>query len=357
VILLSLLQFKKGVVGGAANYISGFVEGMPGYFHYLTRRDDHDSKRFVGARTELQMSFAMGRALRVLSLLAPVDWGYRKWVERLAPDLLLFPQQDIFPRRIEHPKKIVIFVDLIHWVYKNYFPGPRMLLQTMLERSALREAYRVVVISEQTKRELVQYYGVRPEDIYVLYPAIAQRSPTTTGNPIGTDFVLYPANSWPHKRHRFLIEAVREINAKRPRTPITLILTGYVYPGARQLLDLCDGTHIRHLGYVSRATLESLLAHCRFLVFPSEYEGFGIPLVEAMTFGKRILASDIPIFQEIAGDKIDYFAAKEQLKEEMVRLWSENEPSDLRERYAPRLDRFYPEKVCAEFRAYLASLR
>lgn len=356
-ILFSLLQFKRGIVGGAASYISGLVESLPSYFHYLVRVDDDDSEDFAGARTTLRLSFRMSQVLRVLSLLAPVDLPYRKQVERLDPDLILFPQQDVFPRKIRHPKKIVIFYDVIHWVYKNYFTGPRMLVQVALERAALREAYRVVVISEQTKRELVRYYGVRPDDIYVLYPVVSRRSHSPLDNPVGTDYILYPANSWPHKRHRLLIEAVREVNAQSSNAPITLVLTGYVYSGDRHILRMCDGTHVRHLGYVSRATLESLFAHCRFVVFPSEYEGFGIPVVEAMAFGKRVLASDIPIFREIAGDSIAYFRTKEQLKSELVRLWCEREPSDLGARYEPPLSRFHPEKIRAEFRDYLESLR
>jgi glycosyltransferase involved in cell wall biosynthesis len=349
-ILLSLLQFKRGVVGGAADYISGLVEGLPDYFHYLVRADDDDSKGFVGTRTRLRMSFTMSRVLRVFSLLLPVDLAYRR------PDIALFPQQDIFPRKIRHTKKVVIFYDLVHWVYKNYFVGPRRLLQVALERSTLREADHVVVISEQTKRELQRYYGVQPDNIYVLYPVVPQRPHLSMDDPIGTDYVLYPANSWPHKRHKLLIEAIQEINTESPSTSMTLVLTGYVYRGNQRMLSMCDGTHIRHLGYVSRATLHSLYAHCRFVVFPSRYEGFGIPIVEAMTFGKRILASDIPILREIAGDSISYFQTKEQLKSELIRLWLEPVSSDLGAWYEPYLARFQSRRICGEFRHYLESL-
>jgi glycosyltransferase involved in cell wall biosynthesis len=298
----------------------------------------------------------MSRALRVFSLLAPADLGYRRQVEKLEPELILFPQQDIFPRKIRGTKKAVIFYDLIHWVYRDYFAWPRRLLQIALERSTLREADHIIVISKQTKQELIRFYGVDPAKMYVLYPTLPHMPRPFVDDPVGTDYILYPANSWPHKRHKFLIEAIREINARSPNTPITLVLTGYVYRDSRWILDMCDGIHIRHLGYVSRPVLHSLYAHCRFVVFPSQYEGFGIPILEAMTFGKRVLASDIPILKEIAGDSIHYFQTQEQLKGEVVRLWSEKEPSELRTHYAPYLARFQPEKICFAFRRYLDAL-
>jgi glycosyltransferase involved in cell wall biosynthesis len=92
------------------------------------------------------------------------------------------------------------------------------------------------------------------------------------------------------------------------------------------------------------------------VVFPSEYEGFGIPIIEAMSFGKRVLATDIPIFREIAGDSIHYFDTKDHLISQLVRLWSEEAPYDLRAAYEPRLSRFRPEKICSEFRHYLEAL-
>lgn len=356
-ILLSLLQFKPGVVGGAADYISSLLESLPDFFHYLVRADDHDSRRFAGPRIPLPMSFSMSRVLRVLSLLGPADILYRRQVERLCPELILFPQQDVFPRRIQHPRKIIVFYDLMHCVYRDYYAGLRKLVQVSLERASLREAYRVIAISQQTKDEVIRYYGVQPDHVYVLHPVVRRRTQSPVGDdPIGSKFILYPANSWPHKRHRLLIEAVREINARSPSTPIRLILTGYVYRRDRHILDLCDGEHVRHLGYVSRSILWSLYAHCSFVVFPSQYEGFGIPIIEAMTYGKRVLASDIPIFRESAGDAIPYFRTKEQLKSELVRLWSEKEPGDLGDLYEPRLSKFRPAEVCGRFRQYLESL-
>lgn len=356
-ILFSLLQFRRGIVGGAANYISGLLDGLPDYFHYLVRADDDDAQRFTGPRIPLRMSFPVSRALRVLSLPVGVDILYRQQVERLCPELIVFPQQDVFPRRIRHPRKVVIFYDLIHRVFEDYYSGLRKLVQIALERASLREAYRVIVISEQTKDEVVRYYGVPSDRVYVLYPVIHRQAELLTeADPIGRKFILYPANSWPHKRHKLLIEAVREINVRSPRTPLTLILTGYVYRRDRHILNLCDGDHIRHLGYVSRSMLRSLYAHCSFVAFPSQYEGFGIPIIEAMTYRKRVLASDIPIFRESAGASISYFRTKEHLKSELVRLWSEEEPGDLGDLYEPRLSRFDPAEVCGRFRHYLESL-
>lgn len=111
-------------------------------------------------------------------------------------------------------------------------------------------------------------------------------------------FVLYPAITYPHKNHGVLIDAVARCRADRP--DLQLVLTGAPGPDdvvVRQQLTPAD----RHLGRVARQDLEVLLRQAAVLAFPSRYEGFGLPVIEAMRAGTPVVASDAAALPETVG--------------------------------------------------------
>src|SRR5262249_6153734 len=110
----------------------------------------------------------------------------------------------------------------------------------------------------------------------------------------------YPARFWPHKNHALLFEAFALLRRERPE--LELVLTG----GDHRFLTLPPGA--QSLGSVPLAELASLYRRASALVFPSRYEGFGSPLLEAMASGCPVAASAIPALEEVAGDAAVLFA-------------------------------------------------
>jgi hypothetical protein len=117
--------------------------------------------------------------------------------------------------------------------------------------------------------------------------------------------VLYPANTWHHKNHSRLIEALAHYRG-RYGEELTLVLTGVSREGQAGLESAIESHGlkelVRMLDYVSRDDLPSLYAGAACLIFPSLFEGFGIPLVEAMRVGCPIAASNVTSIPEIVGD-------------------------------------------------------
>jgi len=105
-------------------------------------------------------------------------------------------------------------------------------------------------------------------------------------------FRLYPARAWPHKNHACLYDAFALLRRERPE--LRLVLTGGGPSGAAP-----DGVDVR--GRVSQDELVSLYRRAAALVFPSRYEGFGQPVLEAMACGCPVACSDIPPLVEVAG--------------------------------------------------------
>jgi glycosyltransferase involved in cell wall biosynthesis len=169
----------------------------------------------------------------------------------------------------------------------------------------------VICISEATRTDLLDYQRLSPERAVVVRLGGNDRPPLGSPPPaIGEPYLFYPANAYPHKNHVALLRAFQRFRSEHPDLPGRLILCGLVQPQlARALRECRPEARIEHVGYVSRERLAALYADCTAVLIPSLFEGFGIPLIEAMGYGKKIFCAELPVFRELAGDAVEYFDA------------------------------------------------
>ncbi|MBW0254612.1 glycosyltransferase family 1 protein [Cellulomonas sp. PS-H5] len=166
------------------------------------------------------------------------------------------------------------------------------------DRAALR-ADRIITISEFSKQRIVHHLGVPPERITVAHLAVDTAAFTPQLGP-RERFLLYPARGWAHKNHERLLEAVRLLREDDP--DLRLVLTGGGLDGLGELPDWVDAR-----GNVPRAELLELYRTAACLVFPSLYEGFGMPPLEAMASGCPVAASSAGSLPEVCGDAAALF--------------------------------------------------
>jgi hypothetical protein len=124
-------------------------------------------------------------------------------------------------------------------------------------------------------------------------------------------YMFYPANFWPHKNHRMLLTAYGIAVHGSPEAVPDLVFTGAPGQQQEELRRVADtmglGAQVHFLGYLSDGELASVFHHCEFVILPSLYEGFGIPVLEAFTFSKPVLCSNVTSLPEVAGDAALYF--------------------------------------------------
>jgi glycosyltransferase involved in cell wall biosynthesis len=156
----------------------------------------------------------------------------------------------------------------------------------------------VIAISEHVKETLVERLGVERDRISVA-PLGVDVERFSPGQGPREPFLLYPANAWPHKNHKRLFAAFEVIRSQRPE--LRLVLTGV----GHAKLGLPPGVESR--GRVSPDELVELYRKASALVFPSLYEGFGLPPLEAMACGCPVVASRAGALPEVCGDAARYF--------------------------------------------------
>jgi glycosyltransferase involved in cell wall biosynthesis len=203
-------------------------------------------------------------------------------------------------------RPIVLTVhDLQYRTFPQYFGRVRRgYLEQMVPRS-IRRAAVVTVPTAYVRATVVEAFGVDPERVLVVphgMPALDVPSPAAVASArarygIGeAPYVVYPAITHPHKGHRVLIDMLDHLD-------VELVLPGgegAAEPELRAAIA-ASSARVHRLGRVDDADRDALLAGAEALVFPSEYEGFGAPLVEAMALGTPVVCSDAPAVVEVVG--------------------------------------------------------
>ena len=203
-----------------------------------------------------------------------------------------------YPLTVPSPRvnapTIVTLHDVQHRDLPEFFGPARRSFRRLAYDRAARSAEAVVVTSEfvrERAREVLDLDSARIHvvplaiDHSVFRPQLEEREP----------MVLYPARGWPHKNHARLFKAFASLRETRPQ--LRLVLTG---GGLERLEPLPEG--VESLGEVPASQLASLYRRAACLVYPSLYEGFGIPPLEAMACGCPVAASNAGAIPEVCGD-------------------------------------------------------
>jgi glycosyltransferase involved in cell wall biosynthesis len=224
----------------------------------------------------------------------------------LGAELLFCPFTGIFFYDPAVPVVSVV-ADLQYLYYPQFFTPEDRHERERNFRHICRVASRVVCISEYTRDTVLHHSDLSPDRAAVIHIAarpLADRSRDREGAP--GRYLLYPANFWRHKNHELLLTAFGIYRAAHPQSDLKLVLTGA--PSAR-CDELREATRrmglaesVTFAGYLPEANFAALLAGAAAMIFPSLFEGFGMPVLEAMSAGVPVLCGNLTSLPEIAGD-------------------------------------------------------
>ena len=176
-----------------------------------------------------------------------------------------------------------------------FSPTERLWMRRVIP-ATMRRAAKIVTVSEFSKSEICRIYGLEPGRIVVAYDGVDPSLLMSRPAPGGGSYFLAVGNVEPRKNLGVLLDAFSLLRTRRPEE--RLVIAGRTKRGSRE--QAADG--VSWLGYVPDEDLAALMQHAVALCYPSLYEGFGLPAIEAMSCGTPALVSDIPVMQEVCGE-------------------------------------------------------
>ena len=285
----------------------------------LARQDDDAEYVLICPPAEVEYLKTLGPRFRPI---ADRSGNYSAREQFSIPRALVRANVDLFhaPHYVVSPFTTRPFVvtihDCIHLRFPQYLPNRAALhyARVMMKMSA-RRSRRILTVSQASKNDILHYLGVPADKVEVIYNALDERLalvPTAEDVDrvrqrfqLTSPFILYAGNIKPHKNVDRLIEAF-SIMRRRGIEDVKLLIIGdeiSKYPNLRRLVHRFQlHQHVRFLGFVPDATLAVLYRLASVFVFPSLYEGFGLPPLEAMASGTPVVTSNISSLPEVVGD-------------------------------------------------------
>jgi len=272
-----------------------------------------------------------------------LNWDYKffgpskLWTQVSLP-IKLFTQKerlDVFyspshysPRFSLMPTVISI-MDLWHHYQPEQFTKKDLYQLTFWEKYSVKKASRIVTISESTKKDLIKFYQYPADRITVAYPGfdkfeIQTSSPETNSQiekikkkyKISKDYLLYLGTLQPKKNLTGLVQAFNLLTSRYPDLGLVIAgKKGWLYEEIfKKVKDLRLEDRVVFTGFIEESEKPYLIAGCGCFVLPSFYEGFGIPVLEAMALGVPVAISNISSLPEVGGRAAFYFDPKDPEK-------------------------------------------
>ena len=284
---ISLLTLVPGVVGGSENYARELCRALArvGELEYTVFLPRVAGDASDGLPGEIVGRYAAARSMpgrmRAMASAALRPGPLRRELRLDRLDAMHFPLSVMLPA-VDEPPAATTILDLQHEFLPENFSRAELAYRRVVYRSTARRSQIVIAISEHARETLIERMGLEPERVRTIHLAV-DHDRFTPADVSRENFLLYPANRWPHKNHERLAAAMELL----PEYRLVLIGTGFTRVSGEELVDL----------YRRAAAV----------VYPSLYEGFGQPPLEALACGRPAAVSEIPPLREVCGDAAVYF--------------------------------------------------
>jgi glycosyltransferase involved in cell wall biosynthesis len=296
-VVLSMLNLVPGGMGGSETYVRELLRELAERELDVSTVVAPVAAGFSGqVRETVAGNIALGPSTRERVRALTTALVRRHELSRLTAHarVVHFPFTVRLQPVVPGQRSVVTLLDVQHHDLPQLFTPLERAYRAVAYNRAARRADAVITISQFCKERIVHHLGVDPAHVHVA-PLGVRGQEYQPGTAERDRFLLYPAKGWRHKNHDKLFEALKVLRRSDPQ--LRLILTGAT---PRELPAIPEGVEVR--GLVSRAELASLYASAAATVFPSRYEGFGLPVVEAMSSGCPVAAARAGALPEVVGD-------------------------------------------------------
>lgn len=322
IIGISLLDFQPGNSGGIETYCRDLVSGLQktdkkNQYYILLNKINEDTLEVKNNNFEIVYCDNRTLPHKILTKLKIKDYTAERIIqsniEKLNLDLLHFPLQTIQQYLLNlDAKKIVSIMDIQQEYFPRFFTKADLANRKKMYVSSCEAADKIIAISDFTKDTIVDKFRISKDKIttnHLNYNEDLYNKNVKPAKLPYSPFFYYPAATWPHKNHTKLIKAFALLHRSYPE--YHLVLSGIQKQKSDEISKIIAKlkltNHVHTLGYLDYKELPGVFKQAYALVFPSLFEGFGIPLVEAMVVGCPVIASNTTSIPEVADNAALYF--------------------------------------------------
>lgn len=256
----------------------------------------------------IRFSYHLYYKLFKLGLGIPLNFFAKK------PDLALFTNFVLFP--VYGGKKVVVIYDLSFKKYPQYSDKKNEIFLNKFVPKAVKKADHIITISQNSKKEIIEFYNASPDKVSIINPSYSKDifKPQKKDSiekikekyKIGSNYFLFTSSLEPRKNVLGIIKAYVSLPLEIRKENSLVLVGGKGWKDEEIWLEIekqrKQGNKIITPGYVLEEELPIFYSGANIFLYPSIYEGFGIPILEAMACGAPVITSNISSMPEVAGD-------------------------------------------------------
>jgi glycosyltransferase involved in cell wall biosynthesis len=306
---VNLLNLRLGVMGGFETFARKIVDYLPACNEedeiiFIVNRHNESFVPASRIKKVIDWDLSVTNFYRILQALFPLLCNSaEKDIASLKLDVLFFPHQAMFPIRINCPSVLNI-ADVQHLYFPQYFTWRDHWFRRASYDRAVKTCDQIIAISNFTAACLRERYSVADENIDIVHHGFEPSSSVSKVLPVKLDspYIYYPAASFKHKGHRVLFESIAQLKHDN-EFPYVLVLSGvrdaHWNSLAADIIRLGIVDVVLDFGFIDYSEVVGLYRGADAIVFPTEFEGFGLPVLEAAQYEKKIICSRLDVFNEI----------------------------------------------------------
>lgn len=308
--------------GGIAEYIYNLVRNIEEidnqneYILYVLKDTEEEAKKRLTTRFRVKTLPFGSSYIDVIkrSIFEQVFWNQEETKERFD----LFHSPFFHSPSFKHARVVITVHDLRFFRFPYTYRKLRYLFLKYKVKKSVKSADHIIAISQFTKNELIEAYGIPNERITVIHEAINRNrfsSKKTKEIPLNgyqklleEPYILSVGHIEPRKNYERLISAFAKLKTQKRFSSLKLVIVGKKGHHYKTVLKMINDTpDVIYMNFVTHDMLVWLYSHARLFIFPSFYEGFGFPPLEAGALGVISAVSNVSSIPEVCGDAVAYF--------------------------------------------------